>query len=337
MTRESFPSMLAGRPPSRIHWLDQQNNYPYPVSHEDNHFLAEYLSEAGIATAFAVPFKYPVNAHFDQGFGEKKVEPSSKFKNDTSAEKVVDDAIAELGTMTTSGKQFFLWVHFYEAHHPYVEHKGFERGKSELKRYLSEIAWIDSQIGRLLTHVDSTTAVIFTGDHGEEFGEHGGQFHGDLHIEDLHVPLIVAMPGQTPGAMDVPVSLLELAPTIAELLGIAIPDTFFGESWVPWLEGEAPPEDRTVYAEVLPDRKQPRRLLTVIDARWQLIVDFQLGGRELYDLSKDPWGKRNLVADNPVVARDLEIRLRRAMALRMNPVVVTKAESERKEVPIDDE
>src|SRR6185503_2408962 len=65
MTRKAFPALLSGRYPSNVHWLDLATNYPYPVSHEDNLYLAEVLKSAGLRTAMAVPFNYAVNSRFD--------------------------------------------------------------------------------------------------------------------------------------------------------------------------------------------------------------------------------------------------------------------------------
>ncbi len=338
MTRKAFPSLLAGKYPSNIHWLDLQTKYPYPVSHDDNLYLAEVVRSAGIETGHVIAFNYAKNSRFDQGFSFKKVHPASRSKKEINADKITRDAVAQLKVWgeNPSKPRFFLWLHFYEAHFPYVKHKQFSFGKSDHERYLAEVRWIDSQLEQVFTTLDELgladdTALVITGDHGEEFGEHGGEHHGDLYTEDLHVPLVIAAPGGKPGRFSVPVGLTDIAPTVLELLGIAIPPDFDGDSLVSWMEGAPPPEQRFVYAEVIPDKKVPRRIMTYIGKRWQLIVDFQLGSRELYDLANDPTAQHNAFVDAPAQAQRMETLLRRHMALRVGPIRETKASSARKQ------
>ncbi|RMH42533.1 MAG: hypothetical protein D6689_07835 [Deltaproteobacteria bacterium] len=330
MTRKAFPALLASRYPSNVHWLAPAGRQLYPVSHDDNLFLAEVARDAGVRTAHVVAFNYAKDSRFDQGFVIRKIHPASRAKNETNADRIVADAIALLRGWAEdpSHPPFLLWLHFYEAHYPYVRHPQFDFGTSPRARYLSEVAWIDSQIGKLLAALDDLglagdTAVVFTGDHGEEFGEHGGETHGDLYIEDLHVPLLIAAPGAKAQRFGSPVSAVDVAPTIAELLGVPIPDAFDGDSLLPWIEGAPPPADRSVFAELLPDRKVPRRVVSLITRRWHLIVDFAIGARELFDLDRDPTEQHNRYADDPAAAAKMERALRRFLALRVGPLRVT--------------
>jgi arylsulfatase A-like enzyme len=224
-------------------------------------------------------------------------------------------------------------VHFYEAHFPYVRHKQFQFGKSKGDRYLAEVRYIDEQIARLLDRLNQLdlardTAIVFTSDHGEEFGEHGGVTHGDLYPEDLQVPLFIHVPGASPRRVDHPARLIDVAPTISEILGLPIPDQFDGESVLRQVEGE-PMVARPVFAELIPDRKVPRRVVSLMSGGWQLIVDFGLGARELYHLDRDPTAQRNLLIAEPEQARTLETELRRHMALWVGPLRVTRASEER--------
>jgi arylsulfatase A-like enzyme len=335
MTRRAFPALLSGRYPSNVHWLDLETGYPYPVSHEDNLYLAEVLQSAGLKTAMAVPFNYAVNSRFDQGFEEKQVRPASRYKDEICGNLVVDDASKILAGWAATGPapRFFLWVHFYEAHFPYARHPEYRFGDEPHDRYLAEVRYIDEQVGRLLARLDElgladTTAVLFTGDHGEEFGEHGGEAHGDLYPEDLRVPLLVHLPGAAARRIAGEVRLIDVAPTITDLLGIAPPASFDGESLVPQLDG-APVPDRPMFAELIPDKKVPRRVVSIAAGGWQLIVDFALGSRELFDLKQDPSAQKNRLVEAPDRARELEVLLRRHMELRVGPLVVDSAKKKR--------
>lgn len=332
MTRRAFPSLLGGRYPSNVHWLDLQTKYQYTVSAQDDVYMAEALDQAGLITACVLAFSYGKLGHFDQGFRVNKVRAASRFPRETNANVIVDDAIALLKTWRDdpARPRFFLWLHFYEAHYPYERHDGIDFGDSEEQRYLGEVRWIDDQLARLLAELTSLghaddTAIVFTSDHGEEFGEHGGKWHGDLYPEDLHVPLLVYVPGGAHRAIDAPVSLIDVAPTVLDLLGVAAPAGFDGESLLPLVDGETPAADRPVFAELFPDVKIPRRIVTLIERDWQLVVDFQLGVRELFDLRQDPGGLHNALIDAPAEAQRLEQALRRHLARRVGPLRVSQA------------
>ncbi len=330
MTRRAFPSLLGGRYPSNIRWRDLQTKYPYTVSGQDDVYLAEAAGKAGLATACVLAFSYAKLGHFDQGFQVNKVHSASISPRETNADLIVDDALLQLETWRADPKQprFFLWLHFYEAHYPYERHDGIDFGDSEQERYLGEVRWIDDQLARLLAGLTTfgladDTAIVFTADHGEEFGERGGKWHGDLYLEDLHVPLLVYAPGGAPRRIDVPVSTIDVAPTALDLLGVAAPAEYDGETLLPLIDGKTPPADRVVFAELFPDVKVPRRIVTLIERDWQLIVDFQLGVRELFDLRADPAGLHNALIQAPAEALRLEQTLRRHMARRVGPLRVT--------------
>jgi len=343
MTRRAFPSLLSGRFPSNVHWLDLQTSYPYTVSHDDNVYLAEVLQTSGVATAMSVAFNYAAKSRFDQGFVDKRVHPASRAKQERNANLIVDGAVEYVGAHATENAGgFFLWMHFYEPHYPYVRYQGDgDLGASTWLRYLSEVRSVDGEIGRFLDELArlglaDDTAVIVTADHGEEFDEHGGKFHGDLYPEDLHVPMVIYVPGAAPSRHDAPVALIDLAPTITDLFGVAAAPSFDGRSLLPQVDGEdAPPAP--VFAELMPDKKVPRRMFTVIDGGWQLIVDFALGARELYHLDADPFAQRNVLADDPAQASRLEGLLRRALATRFGHVVVEQAGKKSKPKPKPDD
>jgi arylsulfatase A-like enzyme len=119
--------------------------------------------------------------------------------------------------------------------------------------YAGEVTLVDTWVGYLLKKVEAlglleNTAIIFTSDHGFYLGEHGWigksyigeevQHFLPLYEEVAHVPLIVYVPGLKPGRCSALVQPVDLAPTICDLLGVEIPPTVQGHSWVPLLTGE---------------------------------------------------------------------------------------------------
>jgi arylsulfatase len=100
--------------------------------------------------------------------------------------------------------------------------------------YDGEVAYTDHAIGRLLDGLASRgleagTVVVLTADHGEEFGDHGSWEHGHTHYDELlHVPLIVRASGLAPRSVYEPVGLIDVAPTVCTLAGLAPSSTFRG-------------------------------------------------------------------------------------------------------------
>ena len=123
----------------------------------------------------------------------------------------------------------FLWVHLFEPHEPYDAHPEHAFGDRDIDRYDTEIAAADDGIGadraqRCATRRPSAV-VIVTADHGEEFGEHGGRYHGTtVYEEQVRVPLVVARPGvRRRGASTTPVQTIDLLPTVLAALDIPRP------------------------------------------------------------------------------------------------------------------
>lgn len=157
-----------------------------------------------------------------------------------------------------AGDRFFLMLHYMDAHDPYFEHprNGYAIARvslpnprpelaPEMKRlYAGEIAYMDQHLGDLFAGLKQQglyddTLIIFTADHGEEFYEHGGWWHGTtLYQEQIHVPLLLKQPGfADAGRVDEGLArTLDLAPTILAAAGLRAPAGFQGLD----LLGQAP-------------------------------------------------------------------------------------------------
>jgi hypothetical protein len=127
-------------------------------------------------------------------------------------------------------KPLFLWVHFFEPHEPYVMHAEHPFGGDhprDVDAYDSEIAAADAGIGEILAEVKASrprAIVVLTADHGEEFGDHGGRYHGTtVYEEQVRVPLIVAGPSVKPRVATTVVQTIDLLPTFLSALGIPRP------------------------------------------------------------------------------------------------------------------
>jgi arylsulfatase A-like enzyme/HEAT repeat protein len=212
------------------------------------------------------------------------------------AQRRVDQLLAYYDTVKP--KKSFVWIHFFEPHEPYEAHPGFGFGPGDIDRYDSEIAYTDAAVGRLVAETRRRrpgTIVVVAADHGEEFDEHGGRYHGStLYEEQLRVPLIVSVPGVQPGVVSGQVELIDVTPTVLNLLDIPVPARMRGTDLGPWLAAPPAPASRLppAFAEV-----EDRRM--VVWGHEKLLCDLRWGFCAYYDLAIDPGEKRNLAEEQP--------------------------------------
>jgi uncharacterized sulfatase len=190
-----------------------------------------------------------------------------------------------------------------------MEHEGFrytEHGTAALiQKYDYEIAYEDTLIGQLLDALDitglaKTTTVVVMADHGEAFGAHlvAGKpafFHGDNQYRELlNVPLMFRVPGSAPCMRDDVVQLIDLAPTVTALFGVAPAASWQGRSLVPALACGALPA-MPAYAEMLPAPEWDHEAKSMMTADGKHHVYYRISDSkwEIYDLDTDPDEKIN--------------------------------------------
>ena len=342
----------------------------YPVTHGvryngmtlDSKFdtLAEVLAPSGYNSAV---FTANGGQQRWEGFEMKVL-----LKNEPRDKGVTDAAVDWLDK--NGGKKFYLWLHYMGPHGPYEPPKDFNKftdknykgtidGSFErLTRafvrqerlsdadlayarglYDGEIAFTDDQIGRVLDKVSSLgilddTLVVFSADHGEELGEHHGYWHHQASLYEgvLHVPMIFKMPGKVPAGDRVPtlVSLVDLAPTILDLLGVKRPDAYEGASLAAAFE-KKPIEHGPVFGEwgdkmlyirteqykyvynpsgFQPPVKRERNQAGSETERKKDDHVLPLEKQELYEIAKDPKETNNLASSSPDVIAKLESELK---------------------------
>ncbi len=219
----------------------------------------------------------------------------------------------------------YLWDHqYYRFHLPYTEHLPAGFGLRQLiAMYYGLTTWVDDAVGRMLSALDSSglaesTIVVFTSDHGDYLGSHGRVQKGGLHEESIRIPLLFrwpTLPGSRARVVSGQVaSLVDLAPTILDLIGLPVPPHMHGQSLAPMLRGDQGRLDRncafveTAYEGV--GIRTPRYLYALPWAEQER----GLGEKALYffDLGRDPYQLRNLasVAGQHPAARELDQRLR---------------------------
>ncbi|MBW2456082.1 MAG: sulfatase [Deltaproteobacteria bacterium] len=208
-----------------------------------------------------------------------------------------------LRVMAAQGQQpLFLWIHYTDAHAPYLELDTSLRGAS---RYEVEVAYVDFHLGRLLAGMKRNgmaqrSVVVVTADHGEELGQRSVEGHGRyLYETSIHVPLLVRVPGCQPRELTAPVSLAQVAPTLAALAGVEMPG--------PSLLGDGAKQSFVV-SETLDQRIVHR---AVVGQRYKLIHDVRNGGRVMFDLQSDPREEQDVYPAEAQAAARLETHYQR--------------------------
>lgn len=198
----------------------------------------------------------------------------SKFLNNASTTDLTKLSIEWISNH--QDQDFFLWIHYFDPHIPYTPPEQYIKDTDEIgsnignkfmsagpirsghyspdkkdrKRikqlYDAEVRYVDDNIGKLLESLEeldlySSTLIILTSDHGEEFWEHGGFEHGhSLYNEVIHVPLLIKLPNnQRSGEVETAVTTQSILPTILELTSIEHDnDPYLASSLVPLLNND---------------------------------------------------------------------------------------------------
>ena len=287
--------------------------------------LAETLRSHGYRTgAFVAAYVLDSRFGLDRGFevydDDLKGARPQQFHERLSVYRpgnlVVDAALRWLDGAATGDRPFFAWVHLYDPHHPdYVNPELAGTRFARVASYDSEVAFMDLQVGRLLRFLNernlgARTLVVAVADHGEGLGEHDEMEHGYLlNAEALHVPLLIALPGRVRVGhrVDAVTSLVDVLPTVLDVLGVAPPARGHGRSLRAALEGEAIPSLPS-YAETdMPYSVfgwSPLRSLTT--ERWRYV---RTARPELYDRAADPAEHHDLHVERADVTEELNAAL----------------------------
>lgn len=265
-----------------------------------------------------------------------------------SADVVVDHALAWLNEHADG--PFFLWLHLMDPHAPYypkpealqaIGHGGVsgqqarylnsfwargDVGPERLRRkrdeviglYDAGICWADTQIRRLTERLVDLNAwdqcaLAVTADHGEEFLEHGGRFHAPLKLTEelIRVPLLLRAGGDHESRrVAAPFGMIDLAPTLLDVLGLPAPASFHGRSR--WLQAAGGKEwEKPVFTEcvrgcsnpLFTEKRIAPRILAVRSGRHKLVLDFASNSEHLFDLVSDPGERKPLNSTETVINR----------------------------------
>jgi arylsulfatase A-like enzyme len=249
----------------------------------------------------------------------------------SSTAKHINELVYRWEDKIKKSDKYFLWIHYMDPHEPYIARAPWivhyalqsrtndtSQARSKIvARYDSEINYVDSYVGELIQkfELDKKTLLIITSDHGEQFLEHGRIGHSlSLHQEEIHVPLIIQLPGASEMVrIENQASLLDIVPTILHILDTDPPEQTIGKvllqdkSPLNWLKtlfsrrGEA----RYIFSEL--DKNST--LKAIITPAWKYIYNYKNKTDQLYRIQSDPNEHSNLAVKNPTQCNQLKKEL----------------------------
>ncbi|MEN9580683.1 MAG: hypothetical protein RJA70_3692 [Pseudomonadota bacterium] len=211
-------------------------------------------------------------------------------------------------------QRLFTWVHLFGPHEPYVKDARFDYGDRDLDRYDSEVSAADHTVGRLVDEFRKRrpgALVIVTSDHGEEFGEHGGRYHGSsVYEEQVRVPLLIAAAGAiAPGVHRAPVQTIDLLPTVLRALEIPQRPRIRGRDLGPILAGYANPQGTDEAQRGFAFSETEEQAL-LAEGALRLVCARRVGACRLFNLLEDPAQTVDVAAERPEDFARLKQRLR---------------------------
>lgn len=263
---------------------------------DDSDTFASLLRTYGYRTAaFYPPAVFFIDqARFERfeksyyGFEYRKVE----FSEGEGRVAQISDYLARL----PPARRLFLWLHLFGPHEPYEAHANHPFGDRDVDRYDSEIADADDTVGKVVRAVRERrpqAVVVVTADHGEEFGDHGGRYHGtSVFEEQVRVPLIVSAPGVVPPRrVREVVQTIDVLPTVLAALSVPATPRIRGRNLGPLLGG-APEGPGFAFAET--DESE-----LLAKGQYRMVCARKIGACRLYDVDRDPGERTDLAKVEP--------------------------------------
>ena len=340
-TKPSVASVLTGLYPS-THGTKADAD---TVS-QDADLLSEQLKAAGFETASFVANGYVSEKYgFLQGWDAHTNYIRQSLNS--SAENVYDDAIEWVEKRKDKDKPFFLYIQTIDPHVPYKVDEKYTnlyhpnpypksigrtlsgKHQQEIRKkplpenelawvkalYFGEVTYHDEHMGRFLEDMRTrgildNSLLVITNDHGEELNEHDKLGHGhSLYDEVIRAPLLMRFPGRFEAGAQIadPVELIDIAPTVLDVLGMEPAEDHDGFSLMPLVEGA--PLTRPYYA--MTEFLEGQRSVRV--GSWKMIVSGN--STQLFHIPSDPTEQKELSDTHAIPRRMCDIHIAEGLAI----------------------
>jgi len=329
LTLPSHSSIMTGTYPL-THGVHNNGTYVLPAGAVT---LAKVLKDHGLKTAaFVASFSVDSRFGLDKGFDvyDDNFQEGTPFKA-INAERKAEQV---LGVFTPwfdkiKDDQFFCWLHFFDPHLPYSPPSPYREQFAD-RLYDGEICYMDFIIGQVMRklldrNLLGRTLIVVAGDHGEGFGEKGESGHGIfLYDNVLRVPLMFYSENHLPAqkVVESRVRLIDIMPTILDLMNIPKPDPVQGRSLLPYIQRKEKADLDSYIETVYPKENFGwAPLVGFISGVWKYI---RAPHEELYDLKADPGEEKNAIAAAAKPAAELKTKLDDTLRAAVVPGVSAK-------------
>jgi len=310
---------------------------------------AAFISAFPVASVFGLDQGF---GHFDADFpgsdGETLISPDGVVNTEKSqrrADETTRAAVEWLRTHVDPDRPLFMWVHYFDPHDPFLvppedvlrsllasRFPPASQERPDVLRavYDCEVNFMDRWVGKLLDEFKvlglwERTMVVVVADHGEGLGDHNWWSHGILYQEQIHVPLLVRVPG-VPGGRRIGglVRTIDLAPTILQVAGVRLDrwPEMDGESLADAIESGGLERPREAYSEAVSivaygrpdgtghrDQKDDKHYCLIDGAHKLIFHQLNPSNTEFYNLQDDPGELHNLAGGSPPAMARLMQRL----------------------------
>lgn len=286
--------------------------------------LAEILAKNGFKTAaiisaFVLDSQFGLARGFD--YYNDRFEEEHKFLQISERRGREVSRLANTWLEQNRNERFFLFLHYFDPHSDYRPPEPFA-SRFKDSPYAGEIAYADDCIGQVIDklkvlNIYDSALIIILGDHGEGLGQHGENEHNFfIYQSTIKVPLIIKPPhSQKPRKIDTQVGLIDIMPTMLEMLDIDAPPEIQGRDITALLEQNSNPaatKQTPYYCESLyPTKYNCNPLYGITSRPWKYIWTTK---PELYNLQTDPGEKNNLIGAEPAEAENLQKKLKHILA-----------------------
>ena len=319
-THVAVPSLMTSLYPSRVP-RKASGPRPRPVAHSAL-LMAEIFREAGYRTGAVLGSRvFDRELQLDQGFDHYNLDQAAYYEgkgapgwDKDQPYPLVPAAIRFL--RRSDRRPFLLWVHIMEPHPPWVRRgPPHDFGSDAIDAYDGELHFADAKVGQLLAALAALpaakrTVVILTADHGAGFGARGHE-GSLLYNEEIHVPLMVRVPGLAARRVRNPVGHVDLLPTMMNLGRVTRALATDGISLVPQLVRGEPTAGRAILVEHYLGLKGAAFSRAVIRGQHKLLFNAPHNTYHLYDLGRDPGERVDLAARRPAKLQALKAALGR--------------------------
>lgn len=276
-----------------IQWMEKQDK-------KKPFFL--YLSHKGVHAEFQ-----PAKRHEKKYENVQVITPPSMYLTATDSSKYYGTATAPTTAVNFKDIPFWVRNQRHSWHGVDFMYHGAIQFDDFYRRYLGTLQAVDESVGRVMDWVraqglENNTMIVYMGDNGFSFGEHGLIDKRHAYEESMRVPLLIWAPGlvKPKSVVEQIIMNVDLAPTFLELAGLKKPVQMQGESFISLLEGKDTPWRNRAFYEYYWEAAFPQTptIFAIRSDRYKYIFNYGSWDiNELYDLQQDPYEMNNLIRD----------------------------------------